>query len=449
MPCWKDINPRLAASYDLFGDGKTAVKMNIGRFVAADIYTMARANNPVTRAVLNASRTWTDTNGNFSPDCNLANPGAQNLSASGGDVCGALNNRNFGLNNPNAAIYDPSVLTGFGARSYNWQKSVQIQHQLRRNVAVTAGYFRALAEQADPALRGPGHGQWLERLDAEAGNLAASLRWYLGHDRGPLPHMFRVLWPFWFIRDHITQARAWIDELLPMAGSLGPQARAELLWTAAATALEVGDDTAALAARQDLAPLLDRIQDPFLHAVSQLVTAWTSPITGDFDGASRAASAALEELRSQGEPVWTALAAGSLGWLEMSAGRSDDALRHLREVRDLADRFDSDWLAAWSRAQLGTLAVMQGRLDRARELLGDALARSLEAHSTVSVTLCMIAFARLAFAEGDPDRAALWPGRPKACDDGLACGRGRCCGRARPSSSARSARQRAQTGSAK
>jgi ATP/maltotriose-dependent transcriptional regulator MalT len=144
--------------------------------------------------------------------------------------------------------------------------------------------------------------------------------------------------------------------------------------------------------------------------VSQLVTAWTSPITGDFDGASRAASAALEELRSQGEPVWTALAAGSLGWLEMSAGRSDDALRHLREVRDLADRFDSDWLAAWSRAQLGTLAVMQGRLDRARELLDDALARSLEAHSTVSVTLCMIAFARLAFAEGDPDRAALLAG---------------------------------------
>ena len=273
-----------------------------------------------------------------------------------------------------------------------------------------ADYYRTLAEQADPALRGPGHGQWLERLDADVGNLAAAVRWYLNHDRGPLPHLLRVLWPFWFLRDHMNEARTWIDQLLPSADSLDAPARAELLCTAAVIALEIGDDSTALAARQRLAAMQDGISDPLVHAIAQLAIAWASPITGDFNSALLAASVALEELRSQGEPLWTALAAGSLAWLEARADRRDDAQRHLREVRDLGDELDSAWLAAWSRAQMGTLAITQGQLDQARMLLDDALALSIEAHSTNSVTLCLIAFARLSFAGGDPERAALLAG---------------------------------------
>ena len=64
-----------------------------------------------------------------------------------------------------------------------------------------ASYYQALAEQADRPLRGPGRNQWLERLDAEAGNLATAVRWFLDHDRGPLPHLFRILWLFWSQRD--------------------------------------------------------------------------------------------------------------------------------------------------------------------------------------------------------------------------------------------------------
>jgi len=273
-----------------------------------------------------------------------------------------------------------------------------------------ADYYRALAGQADRPLRSAGQSEWLERLQAEARNLAAAVRWYLAWDPTPLPHLFRILWPFWYLRDRQAEARPWVEELLPAAASYDPQTRAELEWTATVTANEVGDDTAALAACRRLEPLLEEIQDPLLHAIGQLAMAWTSPITGDFDGALREVSASLDELRGQDEPFWTALAAFTAGAVETALGRPDGAGQHLAVMRELADRFDYTWLTASAQLQLGTLAIVQDRLEQARELLDEALDLSLAIRIIRNVTLCLEAFAQLAFAEGDPGRAALLAG---------------------------------------
>jgi predicted ATPase len=270
-----------------------------------------------------------------------------------------------------------------------------------------AQYYRALAERADRPLRGAGQGEWTERLQAEAGNLGAAVRWHLANNPEPLPHLFRILWLFWQREDHMREARAWVGRLLPTAGALDPQARAELLWTATVTAVEVGDDPAALAARQRLEPLLDGIDDPFLRALCQQALAWSAAIVDDVDGALREASASLAGLRGQDEPVWTASADITLGAAEMILGRYDDALGHLTEARDLAERSGNTWLAALSRMALGTLALVQSRPEEARPLLDEALGLSLSTHSTRGVTLCLAAFARWALAAGDPQWAAL------------------------------------------
>jgi tetratricopeptide (TPR) repeat protein len=176
------------------------------------------------------------------------------------------------------------------------------------------------------------------------------------------------------------------------------------------TAREVGDDAMALSARQRLAPLLDGITDPYLHAASQLAMAWTSPIVDDLDGALREASASLEEFRGQDEPLGTTSAGLTLGSVETTVGRYDDALRHLTEARNLAVRLDNAWLAATSQVLLGTLALVQGRLEDAQALLEEALDLSLAARSTQLVTLCLAGFARLALVEGNAERAALLAG---------------------------------------
>src|SRR6185437_4376859 len=77
----------------------------------------------------------------------------------------------------------------------------------------------------------------------------------------------------------------------------------ELLWTASVTAVEVGDDPAALSARQRLEPLLDGIGDPFLRALCQQALAWTATIVEDLDGGLREAWASLAaRTRPSGPP---------------------------------------------------------------------------------------------------------------------------------------------------
>jgi hypothetical protein len=312
-------------------------------------------------------------------------------------------------------IYPDSAGPGSRSRMLETVREFVAERLAARPDAVEVGrrhaeYYRALAEQADRPLRGPGQNEWLERLQAEGGNLAATVRWYLAHDTGPLPHLFRVLWLFWTRRDREREARPWVDQLLPAAGTLDVPAQAELAWVAAVLAVDTGDDTAALAARERLAPLLPGIQDPVLHAVSLLAMAWALPIVGDLDGALREVAASLHELSGQDEPVFTAIAAFGAGSLETALGRHDDASRHLREARDLAQRYSGDWLSAGCQAQLGILQVRRGRLDQARALLDQALDLSLAADSTPFVTLCLAAHAWLALAEGDPERAALLEG---------------------------------------
>ena len=62
--------------------------------------------------------------GNYVPDCDLGNFGING-------ECGAISNNNFGQNNPNATVYDPDVLNGYGKRDANWDFSTEIQHELR------------------------------------------------------------------------------------------------------------------------------------------------------------------------------------------------------------------------------------------------------------------------------------------------------------------------------
>jgi tetratricopeptide (TPR) repeat protein len=242
--------------------------------------------------------------------------------------------------------------------------------------------------------------------------VAAAVRWHLAHDPAPLPHLFRVLWPFWFLRGHPEEARVRqrVEQLLPIASSLGRQAEEELLWTAGVSAADLGDDQAAQAIRQRLEPLLPEIRDPFLSAVADLFMAWSTPIAGDLEQALHEASACLDKLRGQDEPFFRSVAEFTASTIETALGHYDQALRHLSESRVLADESGIRWLVAGTRVQLGILHVLQGKSDEARPVLAEALDLSLAARSTPWTALSLAGHARLALATGDARRAARLAG---------------------------------------
>src|SRR5581483_4289799 len=140
---WKDLSPRLAATYDLFGNGRTALRASLNRYVVAQGVqgTYGDSLAPVNRLANFVTRTWTDANRNFVPDCDLTNPLAQDRRAGGGDFCGPTSDLNFGKPTPSTTI-DPAVLNGFDARLYDWEASTGVQQQVAPRVSVDVGYFR-------------------------------------------------------------------------------------------------------------------------------------------------------------------------------------------------------------------------------------------------------------------------------------------------------------------
>jgi hypothetical protein len=133
---WNDISPRLSAAYDLFGNGKTAVRTNLNKYPNAVGLQgfFGDGSNPVNLYGNTTARSWADANRNFVADCDLLNPAANG-------ECGPMANQNFGKPLRTAAI-DPQILRGWGNRPYNWEFGTGVSHQVTPQVAVNLGYFR-------------------------------------------------------------------------------------------------------------------------------------------------------------------------------------------------------------------------------------------------------------------------------------------------------------------
>jgi hypothetical protein len=126
VPNYKDLSPRLGLAYDLFGNGKTALKATLSRYVQTSTVGTARLLNPLSTSVNTATRSWTDINRDGIPQVAELGP---------------LSNTAFGQVNV-ATRYDPETIHGFDHRRNNWEVSTTLSHELMARVSAELSYFR-------------------------------------------------------------------------------------------------------------------------------------------------------------------------------------------------------------------------------------------------------------------------------------------------------------------
>ena len=144
VDAYNDLSPRVGVGYDVFGNGRTAVKLRWGRYLgfASNDPPFTSTNRGAT-LVASVARNWTDNDRDKVVDCDLLNNAAQGPTAAvfAVDTCAANigNNANFGR--PGAAtIVDPDLLSGWGVRTHDYQTEITLQQEVLPRVSAEVSY---------------------------------------------------------------------------------------------------------------------------------------------------------------------------------------------------------------------------------------------------------------------------------------------------------------------
>jgi non-specific serine/threonine protein kinase len=298
-------------------------------------------------------------------------------------------------------------------------------------------YYLALGEAAAPQLIAHDQAEWLDRLDAEQGNLRAAIACSLTQpDPGPGLRLAASLREFWRARGHAAEGADALHALLdaPTAREATlPRARALVAAAnlleltggypiagayceeALAIARDAGDDFLVADLLQIRAVILVRQGQPGValplverglglarrlgkpHLIGRLVFArvLTAFIAGDQAVAARDLAECLQLFRRAGDRLRVGTLLGNLGCLELSAGDLDAAHRHLAESLDTLRALNDRGGVVYETFNLGLAEYLGGSTGPAEALFAESLdlARRLGMRWNIAYALIGLALA--------------------------------------------------------
>jgi Carboxypeptidase regulatory-like domain len=130
VPTWHDISPRLSVVYDVSGNGKTALRAGLNKFVTAQTTGFSQLYNPT--ALTTQVLPWTDVDGDDIAD---GERGCAGYPAVGCEINFANLPANFGVRS--LATPDPNL-----KRPYSLPINLGISHELFSGFSLAAEYYR-------------------------------------------------------------------------------------------------------------------------------------------------------------------------------------------------------------------------------------------------------------------------------------------------------------------
>jgi non-specific serine/threonine protein kinase len=265
----------------------------------------------------------------------------------------------------------------------------------------------ALAEEAEPRLRGPDQGVWLDRLEREHDNLRVALGW--ARESGDVELGLRLAGAvrrFWEVRGYVSEGWGWFEALLPGADATPAAARASALHGAGTLARDQGDYDRAAALHEEGLALRRALGDKLGIAASLNNLGGVAYYQGDYGRAAALMEESLALKRELGDTWGIANSLGNLGVVAYYQGDYGRAATLYEEALALQREVGDTWGIANSLGNLGDVAARQGDHGRAATLYEEALALGRELGVTRGSASLLYYLGVVTYRQGEYGRAA-------------------------------------------
>jgi predicted ATPase len=272
-----------------------------------------------------------------------------------------------------------------------------------------AATFRRLVEAAEPQLVGAEQESWIERLDADLGNIRAALAWAVEiGEWTTIQQIAGSLIEFWDVRGLFSEGLSWLEHALTEAAPSAERVKA--LLAAGVLAHGLGDlDRARTFCEQSLMLAREFGDERGIARALNMLGNYAES-RGDLAQAEAHFEEAAAMLRRLGDMRGVAAVLNNLAVAVGNAGDSDRAVALLHEVL-VASRATRDSRSTVAvLLNLGDLARDRGKPDEAKAVADEALLLARELGSTSAIASALGLLGLLATDEGDVVRAATFLG---------------------------------------